>query len=443
MDNKIKEKMNKEVNKARKNYTREKDKYGLDMRNIFYQKWNLLKNNKDVNYGNEYNYIVEFMYLYKKAIEKHPEQFKDRKVEKLKASLENSIGCSYNTKYFKSCMKALENNNPDSFLIIPISYFLMSNEEIVGHSVSLVIQKEEDKIKIKVCNKGGQLVPNEKPSIDENLTEEKFYKLAKLAKWDRWNNLSNTEKSESYNNLTESEKLSRLNDLTALEKLWIDSKSKQLRPIYVYEFKETKENIKNISKAIRIGQLNPRLKDLRWVHLFRNLGLRILLFKDKYRNLLHYDTRIEYPLNKLHRHAEKSYYLECAANSQILGNCGIKNLSMAFKYALGEPQEEKIKGQTFVKYKQVKNLDKMLIEAAKEELKDVEFDKFVDDIKVEYSKKKAEFSILPVETKMKMKKLYVKIAQEQTPCLMPIKHNEIYEKVHQVMQKAESKEQSR
>lgn len=143
MEEKKRKKMIKDIEKAREKYVKNEQKYIAEMSHVFNQKWNWTSNMLDNEAGVKYDNLIEYMYLYKKVVEKNPEQFTEngRERKNLINSLNGSIGCSYDNKYFKPCMKDLVNNDPDSFLVIPIMYNRRTGDV---HSVSLLIQKEDN-----------------------------------------------------------------------------------------------------------------------------------------------------------------------------------------------------------------------------------------------------------------------------------------------------------
>ena len=249
MEEKKRKKMIKDIEKAREKYVKNEQKYIAEMSHVFNQKWNWTSNMLDNEAGVKYDNLIEYMYLYKKVVEKNPEQFTEngRERKNLINSLNGSIGCSYDNKYFKPCMKDLVNNDPDSFLVIPIMYNRRTGDV---HSVSLLIQKEDNKIKVRVCNKGGQLVPNEAPNVDGKISLEHLNKIASFYQWENWNDFSDKEKLDLWTGVSKEDKAECVESFAAVEKLWVDLDTKQLKSIYVYEFEESKENIEAISKAV-------------------------------------------------------------------------------------------------------------------------------------------------------------------------------------------------
>lgn len=413
MKDRTRKKMMKIVEKAHKKYVKDNETYSIEMKNTFNQRWNWSSNEVGDKAGEKYNNLLEYMYLYKKVIEKNPQQFIEngRNIKKLTDSLNSSIGCSYDNRYFKSCMKDLINNDPDSFLVVPIIYSQETSEHSSrdGHSVSLIIQKEDNKIKVRVCNKGGQLVPNERPLIDQKISVEKLDKIAMLHQWENWCDFSDTEKVEFWNSLSEQETSDCLNYSVELEKLWLDLDARQLKPIYVYVFEESKESIEAISKAIRIGRNTPKWRDM--ISLFRDKDVSLMtIFKDK--NFLYYHKKIEYPLKKLHRHAMECKFENYAASSQMIGGCGVKNVGLAFKYVLGYKDKVEINKKEYDQCKQVKNLDQMLIKTAKEVFNKKDYSEFIENNYAIFTEKKRAFSNLPRAEKLVEKELFLNAVQE-------------------------------
>ena len=117
MEEKKRRKMIGSIEKAREKYAKNEKKYIAEMAHAFNKRWNWTSNKVGSEAGVKYDSLIEYMYLYKKVVEKNPEQFTEngRNRKNLMNSLNGSIGCSYDNKYFKPCMKDLVNNDPDSF----------------------------------------------------------------------------------------------------------------------------------------------------------------------------------------------------------------------------------------------------------------------------------------------------------------------------------------
>ncbi|MEQ7039784.1 hypothetical protein ABQD66_08395 [Enterococcus hirae] len=107
MEEKKRKKMIKDIEKAREKYVKNEQKYIAEMSHVFNQKWNWTSNMLDNEAGVKYDNLIEYMYLYKKVVEKNPEQFTEngRERKNLINSLNGSIGCSYDNKYFKPCIE--------------------------------------------------------------------------------------------------------------------------------------------------------------------------------------------------------------------------------------------------------------------------------------------------------------------------------------------------
>lgn len=112
--------------------------------------------------------------------------------------------------------------------------------------------------------------------------------------------------------------------------VYLDSEQKQITPVYIYKIKNSPQNIKAITQALRIGRLH-----LNWFE----------------RNELIKGALKEYrPLNLFSRCARQEYYSNDLATLQyVQDNCMINNLNGAMKYILGVKKQVKIKSQTFYK----------------------------------------------------------------------------------------------
>ena len=408
MEEKKRKKMIKDIEKAREKYVKNEKKYIAEMSNIFNQKWNWNSNMLDNEAGVKYDNLIEYMYLYKKVVEKNPEQFTEngRERKNLINSLNGSIGCSYDNKYFKPCMKDLVNNDPDSFLVIPIMYNRRTGDV---HSVSLLIQKEDNKIKVRVCNKGGQLVPNEAPNVDGKISLEHLNKIASFYQWENWNDFSDKEKLDLWKSVSKEDKAEFVESFAAVEKLWVDLDTKQLKSIYVYEFEESKENIEAISKAVRIGRYAPTWRD--FLSLSRKEGVSFgSFFQDKYMLFFHKTT--EFPLKELHHHASGCKFENYVARTQMTGACIVKNIGLAFKYTLGYKTKAIIKDKEYDHCKQIEGMDEMLLKVAKDEVKNQSYSDLLDQNYAFFLKNKKELAQETPSMKIVKKELLIDVVNE-------------------------------
>ena len=391
--------MIKDIEKAREKYVKNEQKYIAEMSHVFNQKWNWTSNMLDNEAGVKYDNLIEYMYLYKKVVEKNPEQFTEngRERKNLINSLNGSIGCSYDNKYFKPCMKDLVNNDPDSFLVIPIMYNRRTGDV---HSVSLLIQKEDNKIKVRVCNKGGQLVPNEAPNVDGKISLEHLNKIASFYQWENWNDFSDKEKLDLWKGVSKEDKAECVESFAAVE---------QLKAIYVYEFEESKENIEAISKAVRIGRYAPTWRD--FLSLSRKEGVSFgSFFQDKYMLFFHKTT--EFPLKELHHHASECKFENYVARSQMTGACIVKNIGLAFKYTLGYKTKAIIKDKEYDQCKQIEGMDEMLLKVAKDEVKNQSYSDLLDQNYAFFLKNKKELAQETPSMKIVKKELLIDVVNE-------------------------------
>ncbi|WP_241546392.1 hypothetical protein [Enterococcus hirae] len=70
MEEKKRKKMIKDIEKAREKYVKNEQKYIAEMSHVFNQKWNWTSNMLDNEAGVKYDNLIEYMYLYKKVVEK-------------------------------------------------------------------------------------------------------------------------------------------------------------------------------------------------------------------------------------------------------------------------------------------------------------------------------------------------------------------------------------
>jgi hypothetical protein len=261
-DKKIK-KYQEKVEKSREKYKKSPE-YPLHMSSVFLQHLNLMSNNMGETEGFGPHFIIEWMDLYKKMAQKHPEEFAHLNIQKTQNSLQKSIECSCDSRLIDVYIKNLKNDQADSFLVIPITLKITQGNEDQFHGVSAIITKEQGKILVSVCDKAGYLLED-------------------------------------------------------INKIYINREQKQIKTIYQYKFDDTKENIKRITKALRIGRGHIKGSDI--FNLFSTYK------KDRY------------PLAKLGKHATGKEFINTVGTSQYLqGNCHVNNLDAALRYLLA-PRE--------------------------------------------------------------------------------------------------------
>lgn len=333
MDNR-ENKIKKKITKIRKVYT-EKSKYTDEMKSVFSQKWNLKDNDiihKLPKRGTDF--IIEYMALYKEMIENYPDQFHNN--DKLIKSIQESIECSCDSRLLKSYIQKLINDDSCSFLLIPIMYKTLKKnltseyKELGCHNVSAIIQKENNKIKVKICDKGGEY------------------------------------------------------DINCEKEVFVNKKCGQIKPIYVYEFEQRHEIISKISDIFCVGRGH-----------FSWRTLQVLMTNR--------ENSIYYPLREFETWSIKSYYTNQVSAVQLMGNCGVKNLSFALKYLLGERYQITINDKIYYKNKSKVLWDKQLIDIITNKVKDDNFTKILEQEYATYLKLKNDRSLFSEEKKIRVK----------------------------------------
>ncbi|MGG5359724.1 MULTISPECIES: hypothetical protein [unclassified Enterococcus] len=126
--------------------------YTRDVCDIIFQHLNLKENDCHTEFVYEFQTEIEFMALYQQLLDVCPEAFSDRKQELIKDSLQKSIYASIRPNLFPNYITELENNNRDSFLVIPV---LLKN--IPGsselHGVTLILMKKENQLIVSIFDK--------------------------------------------------------------------------------------------------------------------------------------------------------------------------------------------------------------------------------------------------------------------------------------------------
>ena len=161
----------KEVNKQREAYI-ESPEYFKDMLNITLQNLNFKSN--DILEGHGANALTEFMSLYTQLIDLYPKEFGPHS-EELKQSIINSIYSYSNKQLFEHHLEKLENDNPNSFLIIPtVIYGLNNNQKASGHLITTTIKKVSNLLVVTTFDKAelatehiGQYIHDRKPKMTD------------------------------------------------------------------------------------------------------------------------------------------------------------------------------------------------------------------------------------------------------------------------------------
>ncbi|EPI02530.1 hypothetical protein D920_00349 [Enterococcus faecalis 13-SD-W-01] len=264
------------VNKMREDYIKD-PKYAVELYDIYLQHLNLKSNDILSRFGFSVDAILEYLTIYSKAAEIHPELFAGRNTEQIQESLQKSICSSACTELAGDFLSELIPDNPDSFLIVPIGFnFPYKDNKVGSHGCTVIIRKKEAKFFVETIDKAG---------IGPDMHE----KEAQLKEFPRNG--------------------------------WENEDSAELCINYTYEIQDTRENIIKLANVLRIGRIH-----------FTAEEINLFVTDDP---VMYYA-----PFKKLDSFAEKSYYTKHIARAQhTQGNCEIKNSSAALQYLFGTPHE--------------------------------------------------------------------------------------------------------
>ncbi len=126
--------------------------YVRDLCDTVFQHLNLKGNEYDSESFYKFQTEIEFMALYQQLLDVCPEAFSGRDQEVIKASLQKSIYASIRPQLSPNYINELENNNRDSFLIIPSNLDDLP-ESTDLHGVALILMKEKNQIIVSIFDK--------------------------------------------------------------------------------------------------------------------------------------------------------------------------------------------------------------------------------------------------------------------------------------------------
>jgi hypothetical protein len=200
-----------DVNQMRKDYLRSEE-YAKQLYDISAQNLNLKGNHIKTETIPGTDAVLEYMSLYQKVLDIHPEAFKGRDTQKIKKSLQRSIYSSAQSVLSKNFIHQLIPNHPDSFLIFPIGFSYRDKEnKLIEHGGTFIVRKKDSKIIVETLDKAAmRAFYPDKEAISLRLPDKV---------------------SHSYKNQE-----STFN--------------------YTYEIKDTKENIFALTEALRIGRVH-------------------------------------------------------------------------------------------------------------------------------------------------------------------------------------------
>jgi hypothetical protein len=146
--------------------------YTRDICDIIFQHLNLKENDCHTEVVYEFQTEIEFMAFYQQLLDVCPESFSGRDQEVIKASLQKSIYASIRPKLFPNYLTELENNHPDSFLIIPaILKNIPGSSEI--HGVTLILMKKENQLVVSIFDKARERPEENKSRISNHETQSR------------------------------------------------------------------------------------------------------------------------------------------------------------------------------------------------------------------------------------------------------------------------------
>ncbi|MGG5304688.1 hypothetical protein IGK16_002309 [Enterococcus pernyi] len=237
-----------------------------------------------LDYLTQLDLNLEYLTLYLDFLTVHADQFMEREVDALKESIKNSIYCARKPLLLEQMLASLENNNKDSFLVLPVIQMLPQSGI---HSSALIVHKEDNKIMVTILDKG-------------------MHYLDKI--------------SNTYPGIGVKE-ISDLGISGFFKGLFTGDIDKNLKVAlpYVLEFTDTSEIRTQLTYILALGTT------------FVGRNLQLSLFSEKKESLL-----IQ---NKLLELAESSYWGTQIYDGQFFGkNCYIKSVSAAMQHVLGDKQ---------------------------------------------------------------------------------------------------------
>lgn len=145
----------KSANRKRNRYLKS-DIYARDMCSLLLQNWNMRDNDTFLIEKPSTTPTIEFMAIYQQLLDIHPEEFEGRDIKKIKESIQKSIYGSIHTELFSNYINELKNNDQDSFLVVPVSFYYLSyrSADFTKRSdVAVIIQKQNNQINVQIYDK--------------------------------------------------------------------------------------------------------------------------------------------------------------------------------------------------------------------------------------------------------------------------------------------------
>lgn len=145
----------KSANRKRNRYLKS-DIYARDMCSLLLQNWNMRDNDTFLIEKPSTTPTIEFMAIYQQLLDIHPEEFEERDIKKIKESIQKSIYGSIHTELFSNYINELKNNDQDSFLVVPVSFYYLSyrSADFTKRSdVAVIIQKQNNQINVQIYDK--------------------------------------------------------------------------------------------------------------------------------------------------------------------------------------------------------------------------------------------------------------------------------------------------
>ena len=284
INEKLAQELKKEVEKERADLVHSEE-YASLLYSALCQHANYQHSNLTIlDYLSQLDLNLEYLTLYLDFLTVHADQFMEREVDSLKESIKNSIYCARKPLLLEQTLASLENNNKDSFLVLPVIQMLPQSGV---HSSSLIVHKEDNKIMVTILDKG-------------------MHYLDKM---------NNTSPGIGVKEISD---LGIGGFLKGLFTGGIDKNLKVALP-YVLEFPDTSEMRTQLTYIFALGTT------------FLGRDLQFSLFSEKKESLL-----IQSKLLEL---AESSYWGTQIYDGQFFGkNCYIKSVSAAMQHVLGDKQ---------------------------------------------------------------------------------------------------------
>lgn len=143
------------ANRKRNRYLKS-DIYARDMCSLLLQNWNMRDNDTFLIEKPRTTPTIEFMAIYQQILDIHPEEFEGRDSKKIKESIQKSIYGSIHTELFSNYINELKNNDQDSFLVVPVSFYFPSYQsaDLTGkYDATVIIQKQNNQINVQIYDR--------------------------------------------------------------------------------------------------------------------------------------------------------------------------------------------------------------------------------------------------------------------------------------------------